>query len=66
MSPGSTHDIRDVVSYVERHIDDDRMVGRTLRRVVRKGTSADVAAFISALVKMLDADIEQDQLPRRR
>ena len=65
-SPGSTHDIRDVVSYIERHIDDDRKVGRTLRRVVRKGTPADVASFISALIKMLDAQPEQDQLRRRR
>ncbi len=49
----SAHDIREVVSFLEQHIDDDRMVGRTLRRVVQKGTTADIAAFTAAVVRML-------------
>ena len=49
----STHDIREVVSFLEQHINDDRMVGRTLRRVVQKGTTADIAAFTAAAVRML-------------
>lgn len=48
-----THDIRDVVSYVEKHIDDDRAVGRALRRVVQKGTTGQVAAFNAALIDLL-------------
>ena len=50
---GGTPNIRDVVSYVEKHIDDDRVVGRALRRVVRKGTTGDVAAFCAALIDLL-------------
>ncbi|MDE0692110.1 MAG: ADP-ribosylglycohydrolase family protein [Gammaproteobacteria bacterium] len=52
--PAGTHDVREVVSFLEQHIHDDRMVGRTLRRVVQKGTNADIAAFTAALVRMLD------------
>ena len=48
-----THDIRDVVAYVEKHIDDDQAVGRALRRVVRKGTTGQVAAFNAALIDLL-------------
>lgn len=48
-----THDIRDVVSYVEKHVDDDRAVGRVPRRVVRKGTTGEVAAFSAALIDLL-------------
>lgn len=54
----STHDIRKVVSFMQEHIDDDRLVGKTLRRVVRKGTTADIAAFTAALVRMLDGEPE--------
>ena len=54
----SSHDIRDVVSYVEKHIDDDRVVGKTLRRVVRKGTIGEVAAFSAALIDLLRSDHE--------
>ena len=49
----SSHDIRDVVSYVEKHLDDDRVVGKTLRRVARKGTTGEVAAFSAALIDLL-------------
>lgn len=50
------HDIREVVSFMASHIDDDRIVGKTLRRVVRKGTTADIAAFTAALVRMLGSE----------
>ena len=56
-----THDIREVVSYVERHIDDDRAVGRTLRRVVRKGTVGEVAAFSAALIELLRSHHETNE-----
>lgn len=48
-----TYDIREVVSYVEQRIDDDREVGRALRHVVRKGTVGEIAAFNAALVDLL-------------
>lgn len=54
------HDIQSVVSYVEEHIDDDRAVGRALRRVVRKGTIGEVAAFSAALIELLRAHPEPD------
>ena len=47
------HDIPGVVSYVEKHIGDDRLVGKTLRRVVRKGTTGEIAAFSAALIDLL-------------
>ena len=56
-----THDIRDVVSYVEKHIDDDRVVGRVLRRVVRKGTTGQVAAFSAALIDLLRSQSETSE-----
>ena len=52
------HDIRNVVSYVEKHIDDDRVVGKTLRRVVCKGTTGEVAAFNAALIDLLRSHSE--------
>ena len=55
------HDIRKVVSYVERHIDDDREVGRTLRRVVKKGTTGEVAAFSAALIDLLRSHSEPSE-----
>ena len=55
----SSHDIRDVVSYVEKYIDDDRVVGKTLRRVARKGTTGEVAAFSAALIDLLRSHHEQ-------
>ena len=55
------HDIRDVVSYVEKHIDDDRAVGKVLRRVVRKGTTGEVAAFSAALIDLLRAHPEPSE-----
>ena len=54
-------DIRDVVSYVEKHIDDDRVVGRALRRVVRKGTTGQVAGFSAALIDLLRSHPEPNE-----
>ena len=54
-------DIREVVSYVEKHIDDDRAVGRTLRRVVKKGTTGQVAAFSAALIDLLRSHSEPSE-----
>ena len=56
-----THDIRDVVAYVEKHIDDDQAVGRALRRVVRKGTTGQVAAFNAALIDLLRSHAESNE-----
>lgn len=55
------HDIRDVVSYVEKHINDDRVVGRALRRVVRKGTVGEVAAFTAELIDLLRSHPETNE-----
>ena len=49
----STHNIRDVVAYVREHIDDDRIIGRALRKVVRRGTTGEVAGFTAAVVDLL-------------
>ena len=57
-----THDIRDVVAYVEKHIDDDQAVGRALRRVVRKGTTGQVAAFNAALIDLLRSHAKSNEL----
>ncbi len=51
--PTGTNDIRNVIRYVEKHIDDDLAVGKALRRVVRKGTIGQIAAFNAALVDLL-------------
>ena len=48
-----THDVQDVVSYVEKHINEDLVVGRALRRVVHKGTMGEIAAFNAALIDLL-------------
>ena len=56
-----THDIRDVVAYVEKHIDDDQVVGRALRRVVRKGTTGQVAAFSAALIDLLRSHAKSNE-----
>ena len=57
-----SQDIRDVVAYVEKHIDDDQAVGRALRRVVRKGTTGQVAAFNAALIDLLRSHTESNEL----
>ena len=49
----AAHDIQEVVSYVREHIQDDRIIGRALRRVVLKGTAGEIAAFTAALVDLL-------------
>ena len=64
-SQASTHTIQEVISYMERHIDDDKQVGRTLRRVVEKGTPADIAAFTAALVNMLGVQTQPRELQGR-
>ena len=56
-----THDIRDVVAYVAKHIDDDQAVGKALRRVVRKGTTGQVAAFNAALIDLLRSHAESNE-----
>lgn len=53
--------IQDVVTYVAQHIDNDKKVMDALRRVVRKGTRGEVAAFTAALIDMLHrSDAETD------
>ena len=50
-------DIQAVVDYASEHIHDDKTIGRVLRRVVRKGTTGEVAGFTAALVDLLrDSD----------
>lgn len=50
------HDIRAVVTYAREHIQDDEAVGRALRRVVRKGSTGEIAGFLAALVDLLKED----------
>ena len=45
-----------VVAYIADRIADDRAVGSALRRVVRTGTTGEVAAFVAALVELLRRD----------
>lgn len=56
-----TQDVRDVVAYVEKHIDDDQVVGRALRRVVRKGTTGQIAAFSAALIDLLRSHAKSNE-----
>ena len=53
LEPPEPHDIQKVVAYVREHIQDDKAIGRALRRVVRKGTAGDIAGFSAALVDLL-------------
>ena len=57
--PG-THDIQAVVAYVHEHIHDDKAIGRALRRVVRKGTTGEVAGFTAAVVDLLREDVREE------
>ena len=54
--PADAHDIRAVVGYAREHIHDDQAVGRVLRRVVRKGSTGEIAGFVAALVDLLNED----------
>lgn len=55
----AAHDIQEVVSYVREHIQDDRIIGRALRRVVLKGTASEIAGFTAALVDLLRDGVRQ-------
>ena len=46
--------LKDVLLYVERHIDNDEKIGSALRRVVNKGTKGQVLEFTAKLVDLLD------------
>ena len=59
LEQADTHDIEAVVSYVQAHIDDDKAIGRAIRRVVRKGTPGEVAGFMAALVDLLRGRIDR-------
>ncbi len=60
LEPTDAQKVRDVVLYVEKHIKDDRAVGRALRRVARKGTRGEIDAFTSAVVDLLRAHADRD------
>ena len=55
-APADKHDIRAVVTYAREHIQDDEALGRALRRVVRKGSTGEIAGFLAALVDLLKED----------
>ena len=46
-------DLRAVLSYIEEHIDSDEQIGRTLRRVVSKGTPGEILEFAGKLIDLL-------------
>lgn len=46
--------LKDVLLYVEKHIDNDEKIGLALRRVVNKGTKGQVLEFTAKLVDLLD------------
>ena len=50
------HNVQEVVAYAQAHIHDDRVIGRALRRVARKGTAGQIAGFTAALVDLLRED----------
>lgn len=54
--------VRKVVSYVEEHITDDRVVGRALRRVARKGARKEIDAFTAAVIRLLRTHSEPTEL----
>ena len=45
--------LHQVLAYVEKHIDVDERVGRTLRRVVRRGTPGQIYEFVGKLIDLL-------------
>ena len=51
--PGAPHGLQDVLEYMQRNKDDDRLVGAAFRRVVNKGTRGEIAAFTAAMIDML-------------
>ena len=50
----STLDLDRALAYVSERIDDNASVGAALRRVVNRGTKADITAFVFGLVHLLD------------
>ena len=47
------NNLQEVLTYVEKHIDVDERVGRTLRRVVCKGTPGQIHEFVGKLIDLL-------------
>ena len=47
-------DLRNVLRYLEEHIDDDLCVGRALRRVVEKGTPPQAMEFLAAYYRLVN------------
>ena len=48
-----TSDIQDVLSFVEKRIADDAVIGRAFRKVVRKGTPGQIHEFAGKLIDLL-------------
>ena len=46
-------DLEAFLRYLEKHKDDDRRVGRAIRRVVNRGTQGQIAVFLSEMVDHL-------------
>ena len=55
--------LKDVLIYVEKHIDSDEKVGAALRRVASKGTRGEVFEFTAKLIDILHR--YQDSSPKR-
>ena len=51
--PEKQKSLRDVLIYVEKHIDSDEKVGAALRRVASKGTKGEVFEFTAKLIDIL-------------
>ena len=52
-SQPSDRSVAATLSLVEKHIDDDKVVGRALRKVVRKGTRGEIHEFAGKLIDLL-------------
>lgn len=46
-------DLRNVLAFVEQHIDNDEQIGRALRRVVSKGSTGQIHEFTGKLIDLL-------------
>ena len=51
--PSRPLDLQKALDYVRQHKDDDRIVGRALRRLVNEGSLGEIAAFTASLIELL-------------
>ena len=58
-------DLQSALNYVKKNIDDDHAVGASLRRVIEKGSTGQVSAFITILVDYI-SNIEKNSNKKKR